>query len=85
MSKHPSQVNFVNCDGSIRPVNQTINKLVLNKLMSRAGGETISADETRLTPDPGAVRTPGPHVFAAIEGLDVEGPGTKFNLESCLA
>ena len=47
MSKHPGQVNFVNCDGSVRPVNQTINKLVLNKLMSRAGGETISADETR--------------------------------------
>ncbi|MGZ3413415.1 MAG: DUF1559 family PulG-like putative transporter [Isosphaeraceae bacterium] len=47
MSKHPGQVNFLNCDGSVRPVNQTINKLVLNKLMSRAGGETISADETR--------------------------------------
>ena len=47
MSKHPGHVNFVNCDGSVRPVNQTISKLVLNKLMSRAGGETISAEETR--------------------------------------
>jgi len=47
MSKHPSQVNFVNCDGSVRPVNQTINKLVLNKIMTRAGGESVSADETR--------------------------------------
>ncbi len=46
ISKHPSQVNFVNSDGSIRAVNQTINKLVLNKLATRAGGETISADET---------------------------------------
>ena len=47
MSKHPGQVNFVNCDGSIRSVSQTINKLVLNKLTTRNGGETISADETR--------------------------------------
>jgi len=37
----------VNCDGSIRPVTQSINKLVLNKLATRNGGETISADETR--------------------------------------
>lgn len=47
MSKHPGQVNFVNCDGSIRPVTNQINKVVLNKLMTRNGGETISADETR--------------------------------------
>jgi prepilin-type N-terminal cleavage/methylation domain-containing protein len=47
ISKHPGQVNFVNCDGSIRPVTQTINKNVLTKLMTRNGGETISADETR--------------------------------------
>jgi prepilin-type N-terminal cleavage/methylation domain-containing protein len=47
MSMHPGQVNFVNCDGSVRPVNQTINKVVLNKLVTRNGGETVSADETR--------------------------------------
>jgi prepilin-type N-terminal cleavage/methylation domain-containing protein len=47
MSKHPGQVNFVNCDGSIRSVTNQINKLVLNKLMTRAGGETVSAEETR--------------------------------------
>jgi len=47
ISKHPGLVNFVNCDGSIRLVNATINKLVLNKLSTRNGGETISADETR--------------------------------------
>jgi Protein of unknown function (DUF1559) len=47
MSKHPGQVNFVNCDGSVRPVNNSINKVVLQKLMTRAGGESISADETR--------------------------------------
>jgi hypothetical protein len=47
ISKHPGQVEFVNCDGSIRSVSQTINKLVLNKLATRNGGETISADETR--------------------------------------
>ncbi|WP_250847020.1 DUF1559 domain-containing protein [Aquisphaera insulae] len=47
ISKHPSQVNFVNCDGSVRLVNQTINKVVLNKIMTRNGGETVSAEETR--------------------------------------
>jgi prepilin-type N-terminal cleavage/methylation domain-containing protein len=45
MSKHPGLVNFVNCDGSVRTVSNQINKLVLNKLMTRNGGETISADE----------------------------------------
>ncbi|MFO0892888.1 MAG: DUF1559 domain-containing protein [Isosphaeraceae bacterium] len=47
MSKHPGQVNFLNCDGSVRTVSQTINKVVLNKLMTRSGGESISADEAR--------------------------------------
>jgi prepilin-type N-terminal cleavage/methylation domain-containing protein len=47
MSKHPGQVNFVNCDASIRVVNNQIDKRVLNKLMTRNGGEAISADETR--------------------------------------
>ncbi len=47
MSKHPSQVNFANCDGSVRTINQTINKLVLNKYMTRNGGESISADEMK--------------------------------------
>ncbi len=40
-------VNFAFCDGSIRPVTQQINKLVLNKIMTRNGGETISADEIK--------------------------------------
>ncbi len=47
ISKHPGQVNFLNCDGSIRTVAQTINKDVLTKLMTRNAGEVISADETR--------------------------------------
>jgi hypothetical protein len=47
MSMHPGQVNFVNCDGSVRATSETINKIVLNKLMTRNGGETISADEIR--------------------------------------
>lgn len=47
MSKHPGLVNFLNCDGSIRPINNQINKLVLIKLMTRNGGEAISAEETR--------------------------------------
>ena len=46
-SKHPGLVNFVNCDGSIRTINAQINKGVLMKLMTRNGGEVISADETK--------------------------------------
>lgn len=47
MSKHPGMVNFVKCDGSVAPVTNQINKLVLNKLMTRAGGESISSDEMK--------------------------------------
>jgi prepilin-type N-terminal cleavage/methylation domain-containing protein/prepilin-type processing-associated H-X9-DG protein len=46
-SKHPSQVNFAYCDGTVRPVNSQINKIVLNNLMTRAGGETVSADQVK--------------------------------------
>ena len=47
MSKHPGLVNFAMCDGSTRSVQQTINKNVLVKIMTRNGGEAISADEFR--------------------------------------
>ena len=47
MSKHPNLVNFLRCDGSVAPVNNQINKLVLIKMMTRAGGETISAEEMK--------------------------------------
>jgi prepilin-type N-terminal cleavage/methylation domain-containing protein/prepilin-type processing-associated H-X9-DG protein len=47
MSNHPSMVNFAFCDGGVRPVTNQINKLVLNKMMTRNGGETISADEMK--------------------------------------
>ena len=47
MSKHPGVVNFLNCDGSNRVVSQTINTTVLNKMMTRSGGETLSTDEMR--------------------------------------
>jgi prepilin-type processing-associated H-X9-DG protein len=46
-SKHPSQVNFAFCDGTVRPVNAQINKLILNSIMTRAGGETISGDQIK--------------------------------------
>ncbi|HEV3165294.1 MAG TPA: DUF1559 domain-containing protein, partial [Isosphaeraceae bacterium] len=46
-SKHPSLVNFAKCDGSVAPVTSQINKLVLVKLMTRNGAETISSDEMR--------------------------------------
>ena len=47
MSKHPGLVNFVKCDGSVRPSTNQVNKLVLNKLMTRNGGETISSTEAK--------------------------------------
>jgi prepilin-type N-terminal cleavage/methylation domain-containing protein/prepilin-type processing-associated H-X9-DG protein len=46
-SKHPGQVNFAYCDGTVRPVTSQINKLTLNKLMTRSGGEAISSDEMK--------------------------------------
>jgi prepilin-type N-terminal cleavage/methylation domain-containing protein/prepilin-type processing-associated H-X9-DG protein len=46
-SKHPGAVNFGFCDGSVRPVTAQINKIVLNKLCTRNGGETISSDEMK--------------------------------------
>jgi len=47
MSRHPNLVNFVKCDGSVSPVTSQINKIVLIKLMTRNGGETVSSDEMR--------------------------------------
>ena len=47
MSKHPNMVNFARCDGSVTSVTAQINKLVLNKLMTRNGGEAISSDEVK--------------------------------------
>lgn len=45
MSKHPGIVNFAMCDGSTRSVKQSVNKLVLIKIMTRNGGEALSSDE----------------------------------------
>jgi prepilin-type N-terminal cleavage/methylation domain-containing protein/prepilin-type processing-associated H-X9-DG protein len=47
MSKHPNMVNFARCDGSVTSVTSQINKVVLNKLMTRNGGESISSDEVK--------------------------------------
>jgi prepilin-type N-terminal cleavage/methylation domain-containing protein/prepilin-type processing-associated H-X9-DG protein len=47
MSKHPNVVNFAYCDGHVQSVTQQIDKLVLNKIMTRNGGESVSADEIK--------------------------------------
>ena len=47
MSRHPNIANFVMCDTSIRTVTSQINKNVLVKMMTRAGGEALSADEMK--------------------------------------
>jgi prepilin-type N-terminal cleavage/methylation domain-containing protein/prepilin-type processing-associated H-X9-DG protein len=47
MSKHPGLVNFCFCDGHVQVVTQGINKLTLNNIMTRAGGETVSSDEIK--------------------------------------
>ena len=46
-SKHPNLVNFAKCDGSVSTVTNQINKLVLVKMMTRAGGEALSSDEIK--------------------------------------
>lgn len=47
MSKHPGCVNFLKCDGSVSTVTNTINRVVLVKIMTRAGGEALSADQIK--------------------------------------
>ncbi len=47
MSKHPGCVNFLKCDGSVATVTNQINRLVLVKMMTRAGGEALSADQIK--------------------------------------
>ena len=43
-SKHNGVVNFAMCDGSVRSISAGIGKPVLQKLMTRNAGETISSD-----------------------------------------
>ena len=47
MSKHPGAVNFLRTDGSVSTVTNQINKQVLVKMMTRAGGEALSADQMK--------------------------------------
>ena len=47
MSKHPGCVNFLKCDGSVQTVTNQIKRDVLVKMMTRNGGEAISADQTK--------------------------------------
>jgi prepilin-type processing-associated H-X9-DG protein len=44
-SNHPGVVNFARCDGSVSTTTATIRKETLIKVMTRAGGETVSSDE----------------------------------------
>ena len=46
-SKHPGAVNFLRVDGSVSTVTNQINKLVLVKMMTRSGGEALSADQMK--------------------------------------
>jgi prepilin-type N-terminal cleavage/methylation domain-containing protein len=47
MSRHPNLVNFARCDGSTSSITNQINKLVLIKMMTRNGGESISSEEMK--------------------------------------
>jgi prepilin-type N-terminal cleavage/methylation domain-containing protein/prepilin-type processing-associated H-X9-DG protein len=46
-SKHPSGLNWAFCDGHTQFLTSGINKLVLNKLCTRNGGDTVSSDEMK--------------------------------------
>ncbi|AMV37996.1 DUF1559 domain-containing protein [Planctomyces sp. SH-PL62] len=43
-SYHPGQVNFVFCDGSVRPLRDAIDKKVWYGVLTRDGRETVSVD-----------------------------------------
>ena len=47
MSKHPGAVNYLRVDGSVSTVTNQINKQVLIKMMTRNGGEALSADQMK--------------------------------------
>jgi prepilin-type N-terminal cleavage/methylation domain-containing protein len=47
MSKHPGCVNFLRCDGSVSTVTNQIQRPVLVKMMTRAGGEALSSDQMK--------------------------------------
>jgi prepilin-type N-terminal cleavage/methylation domain-containing protein/prepilin-type processing-associated H-X9-DG protein len=46
-SKHNGVVNFARCDGSVSSLNAQIKKPILIKLMTRAGGESVSNDDLK--------------------------------------
>jgi prepilin-type N-terminal cleavage/methylation domain-containing protein len=46
-SNHPNLVMFAKCDGSVTPITTGISRTVFVKLMTRDGGETISADQMK--------------------------------------
>ncbi len=46
-SNHNGMVIYAFCDGSVKPINNTIKSVVLVKLATRNGGEALSADEIR--------------------------------------
>ena len=43
-SNHTQGVNFLFCDGSVRPIRNTINPVVWEAIGTRAGGEPVSLD-----------------------------------------
>ena len=47
MSKHPGVVNFLKCDGSVIDRDQPDQQMVLVKMMTRTGGEALSADQIK--------------------------------------
>ena len=44
-SRHPGGVNVLLCDGSVRFVKDTINNVAWWGISTKAGNETISADQ----------------------------------------
>jgi prepilin-type processing-associated H-X9-DG protein len=46
-SRHNGVINFAKCDGSVSSITATIKKPVLNKIMTRNGGEAVSSDELK--------------------------------------
>ena len=44
-SDHPGVCQVAFCDGSVRPLRADISAVVLGRLVTRRGGETVAAEE----------------------------------------
>ena len=80
MSYHPGQIMVTFCDGSVRPVNETIDGTVWAKVITPAG-ESLPYNNAPLQANPRLRRRDRPAVTAAAVSLSLlEHPSTPARL-----